>query len=312
MRDRVLDRVTDGAVAAGYGLAWAGVRRLPEPAAYAAFRRVADEAWRRRGRGVRRLEANLARVTPAGTDVRALSREGMRSYLRYWCDAFRLPDWSREEITRRTVIHEERILRDALAAGRGVVAVLPHMGNWDQAGAWVVSTGVPITTVAERLKPEPVFERFLAYRRSLGMEVLPLTGATPPFGLLARRLREGRMVCLLGDRDLTATGVEVEFFGAAARMPGGPAALALQTGAALMPASTWYDGPHLHIRMHPLLDPPAGGSRAERVAATTQAVADVFAGAVAERPQHWHMLQRLWVADLAHDPAAAEAAVAGR
>ena len=62
--------------------------------------------------------------------------------------------------------------------GRGVIYALPHMGDFEQAGRWVILVGAgSFTTVAERLKPESVFEKFLAFRQGLGMEVLPTTAA---------------------------------------------------------------------------------------------------------------------------------------
>jgi KDO2-lipid IV(A) lauroyltransferase len=284
-----------------FGLGWAAVRRLPEPVAYRLFQQIADGMWRRQRGGVGQLRANLRRVVGDAVDeptLDKLTRDGMRSYLRYWCEAFRLPTWSTDDLVQRTVGHDEELLRDAAASGDGLVAVLPHMGNWDQAGAWIAATGVPFTTVAERLRPESLFDRFVAYRESLGMEVLPLTGGDSPFLTLRRRLGEGRMICLLGDRDLTANGAEVSFFGLPARMPAGPAALALTAGSPLMPVSLWYEGPVMHIRMHPYVQPPSSGTRNEKIAAMTQGVADVFATAIAQHPSDWHMLQRLWVSDL--------------
>jgi KDO2-lipid IV(A) lauroyltransferase len=284
----------------GYAAGWAIVRWVPEPVARACFRRIADLLWRRRGRGVARLEANLGRVLGPDASperLQELSRRAMRSYLRYWCEVFRLPRWSPADVERRTTVDSQPILFDALAAGRGVVAVLPHMGNWDQAGAWIVGRGVSLTTVVERLRPESLFDRFVAYRKSLGMEVLPLTGGASTFSTLAARLRAGGLVCLLGDRDLTSSGIEVNFFDEPARMPGGPAALALATGAALMPVTLWYEDAGLRIRLHPLIEPPAGADRRSRVAAATQQVAAVFQEGIANHPEDWHMLQRVWVAD---------------
>jgi phosphatidylinositol dimannoside acyltransferase len=159
-----------------------------------------------------------------------------------------------------------------------------------------VLTGAPLTTVAERLKPESLFDRFVEYRKSLGMEVLPL-GDLHVFGVLAQRLRAGRLVCLLGDRDLTASGAEVLFFGERAKMPAGPAVLALQTGAALLPVTLRYTPDGVHARFHPEVTPPEA-ARPEQIAMMTQAVADAFAQGIAENPQDWHMLQRLWLADL--------------
>jgi KDO2-lipid IV(A) lauroyltransferase len=189
-------------------------------------------------------------------------------------------------------------------AGKGVVLALPHLANWDLAGAWVTTQlGIPFTTVAERLKPETLYDRFVAYREGLGMEVLPHSGGSA-FGTLARRLRDGGLVCLVADRDLSASGVEVDFFGETARMPAGPALLAQQTGARLLPATLWYDdSPVMRGRVHPPVEVPESGTRAEKTSAMTQALADAFATGIADHPEDWHMLQRLWLKDL--DPAKA-------
>ncbi|MFF2654808.1 phosphatidylinositol mannoside acyltransferase [Streptomyces sp. NPDC058045] len=301
---RARERLTD----ALYGAGWAGVKKLPEPVAQRLGRTVADTAWRRRGRGVLRLEANLARVVPeAGPERLAeLSRAGMRSYLRYWMESFRLPAWSEQRVRAGFVPKDVHHLTDGLDSGRGVVLALPHLANWDLAGAWVTTElGVPFTTVMERLKPESLYDRFVAYRAGLGMEVLPHTGGAA-FGTLARRLRAGGLVCLVADRDLSASGIRVDFFGEAARMPAGPALLAQQTGALLLPVTLWYDGsPVMQGRVHPAIEVPGSGDLGEKTSVMTQALADAFAGGIAEHPEDWHMLQRLWLADL--DPARAPA-----
>ncbi|WP_031515322.1 phosphatidylinositol mannoside acyltransferase [Streptomyces sp. NRRL F-5123] len=284
-----------------YGAGWAAVRTLPEPAARALGRTVADAAWRRRGKGVQRLEANLSRIVPdAGQDaLRELSRAGMRSYLRYWMESFRLPAWSKDRIRGGFAPSDVHYLTGGMAAGKGVILALPHMANWDLAGAWVTTKlETPFTTVAERLKPETLYDRFVAYREGLGMEVLPHTGGSA-FGTLARRLRDGGLVCLVADRDLSASGVEVDFFGAKTRMPAGPALLAQHTGALLLPVTLWYDeSPVLQGTVHPPVTVPDAGTRAQRTAAMTQSLADTFAAGIAAHPQDWHMLQRLWLDDL--------------
>ncbi|MFE7749752.1 phosphatidylinositol mannoside acyltransferase [Streptomyces sp. NPDC057428] len=291
------ERLTDGL----YGLGWGAVKKLPEPAATALFRTLADQVWERRGKSVLRLESNLARVVPDADAARLaeLSKAGMRSYMRYWMESFRLPTWSPQRIKESIDVHDAHRLTEALDAGRGVVLALPHLGNWDLAGAWVTTDlKVPFTTVAERLKPETLYDRFVAYRQGLGMEVLPHEGGAA-FGTLARRLRSGGLVCLVADRDLSASGVEVDFFGDTARMPAGPALLAQQTGALLLPVTLWYDGtPVMRARVHPPVAVPESGTRAEKTSVMTQALADVFAAGIAEHPQDWHMLQRLWLSDL--------------
>ncbi|GAA2979456.1 phosphatidylinositol mannoside acyltransferase [Streptomyces fulvorobeus] len=293
LRERLTDRL--------YGLGWGAVKTLPEPVARALFRTLADQVWKRRGKSVLRLESNLARVVPDADAARLaeLSKAAMRSYMRYWLESFRLPTWSPRRIKDSIEVRDTHHLTRALDAGRGVVVALPHLANWDLAGAWATTElKIGLTTVAERLKPESLYDRFVAYRESLGMEVLPHSGGAA-FGTLARRLRAGGLVCLVADRDLSASGVEVTFFGDTARMPAGPALLAQQTGAALLPATLWYDGtPVMKVRIHPPVEPPATGNRVEKAAVMTQALADAFAIGIAEHPEDWHMLQRLWTSDL--------------
>ncbi|MQA24906.1 MAG: phosphatidylinositol mannoside acyltransferase [Micromonosporaceae bacterium] len=295
----------------GYAAGWRFVRALPEPAARLLFDQAADAAWRRNGGGTAQLARNLRRVVGpdmSEPELSALARQGMRRYARYWMEAFRLPSMSRQRIVDTFHLPQQQIIADAVAAGTGLVLALPHMGNWDHAGAWAAANGWPLSTVAERLKPESLFKRFVAYRESLGMEILPLTGgAAPPLDVLTDRLRAGHLVPLLADRDLSARGVRVEFFGEPARMPAGPAMLALRAGAPLCTVSLWH-GPG---RTCGWLDPvstAASGSTADRIGVITQRVADAMARRIAEHPADWHMLQRLWLADLPHARAAAAAA----
>jgi len=294
------DRLTD----ALYGLGWGTVKKLPEPVAVRLGNSLADLAWKQRGKGVLRLESNYARVVPdaSAERLRELSRAGMRSYLRYWMESFRLPAWSEERVRGGFDVKDVHHLTDGLASDRGVIIALPHLANWDLAGAWVTTElKTPFTTVAERLKPETLYDRFVAYREGLGMEVLPHSGGTA-FGTLARRLRDGGLICLVADRDLSASGVEVDFFGDTARMPAGPALLAQQTGAILLPVTLWYDDtPVMKGRVHAPIDVPESGDRASKTSVMTQALADAFATGIADHPEDWHMLQRLWLADL--DPA---------
>jgi KDO2-lipid IV(A) lauroyltransferase len=311
---RLKDRLTD----AGYGLGWLVVCRLPESWAQSAFRFFADLAWRRQGPGVQVLEGNLRRVIGSeapGGQLRALSRQAMRSYARYWLEAFRLPVMPAGRLvggTRDT--GHVRAAFEYLAAGRGVVFALPHMGNYDLAAAWIIARGAgSIATVAERLEPESVYDRFVAFREGLGVEVLPASGGTSSaFGILAQRLRAGKLVCLVCDRDVTGGGMEVEFFGEKARMMGGPAALAVATGAALMPVILWFEGDGWGVHVHEEIPVPAGGDGEQQAAAMMQEAARLFEAGIRAHPQDWHMLQRVFLADLDPGRLAAAAACAGQ
>ncbi len=285
---RLAGLLAAGATDRAYALGWAGVRALPEPAALTLSGAAADLALLRGGPGVERLAAHLQRVAP-GSD---LLPAALRSYARYWCEVFRLPAMPRERIVGgMRVVHEER-LREAVAAPTGTVLALPHSGNWDHAGAWCSSTGIPFTTVAERLRPEPLYERFAAFREQLGMEVLPLSGGASVYRVLRSRLAAGGTLCLLADRDLSRRGVDVQFFGAPARMPPGPARLALATGARLLPVTLSFRPDGWQAVIWPAV-------QHTDVARMTQSLADVFAAGIAAAPADWHALQPVWLDELA-------------
>jgi KDO2-lipid IV(A) lauroyltransferase len=292
--------IAETATYLAYAGGWRAVRMMPERSAYALFERIADQQWRARGPSVQRLEANLARVVGPVPDeeLRQVSRAGMRSYMRYWCDAFRLPGWDGARIDTFEIVNMHR-LTEPVNAGRGVVAALPHMGNWDHAGAYAARNIGPLHSVAERLEPERLFEAFLTYRQSLGMTIHGL-GEPGVYERLVEACRSAAVVALLADRDLSAKGVEVQFFGEATRFPAGPAALAVDTGAALHPVSLYWTG-HNVAEVLPEIVPPADGDRTERIRVATQAIATALEAGIRAHPEDWHMLQRLWLADL--DPA---------
>jgi KDO2-lipid IV(A) lauroyltransferase len=286
------DNLTDW----GYATGWLMVRAMPEALARNAF--DAGARYAARGGGPEQLRKNLARVigtTPAEVPD-ALIRASVASYARYWREAFRLPTMNQAALADRldrVFIGAEKF-DAALVGGRGAVMALPHSGNWDMAGVWLAQKYGTFTTVAERLKPESLYDRFIAYRESLGFEVLPLTGGErPPMEVLAERLEANRFVCLMADRDLTRSGVQVDFFGEPTRLPAGPARLALETGAPLHPAHVYYDGDDCVVQIDDALDTSSGD-----VGVITQVLANQFAVNIAAHPQDWHMLQPQWLADL--------------
>jgi len=286
------DNLTDW----GYATGWLVVRAMPETLARSAF--GAGARYAARGGGPEQLRKNLARVigtTPAEVPD-SLIYASVASYARYWREAFRLPTMNQAELAKRldrVFIGAEKFAA-AREGGRGAVIALPHSGNWDMAGVWLAQNYGTFTTVAERLKPESLYDRFIAYRESLGFEVLPLTGGErPPMEVLAERLRNNRFVCLMADRDLTRSGIQVDFFGESTRLPAGPAKLAIETGAPLHPAHVYYDGDDCVVQIDDALDTSSGD-----IGVITQALADRFAVNIAAHPQDWHMLQPQWVADL--------------
>jgi KDO2-lipid IV(A) lauroyltransferase len=299
-------------VAKAYTFAWRNAPRVPEPVLRAAFTAVADVTWLVRGTAVRRLEANYARIRPELDErqVRRLAKAGMRSYMRYFREAFTLQGLSPAQRDARVRVEGYDNIADDVAAGTSISLALAHMGNWDLAGAYARPNIGPVLTVAERLEPEALFQEFLGFRRSIGLDVLPL-GDGDVFRNLVRGARAGgKLIPLLADRDLAATGVEVDLCGHRARVAAGPAALALAAGITLIPVGIWYERLDrerrkvagtpwgIVIRFCPPVPVPTGRDRKAQVAAMTQGWVDVIARMLRESTQDWHMLQKVFVADL--------------
>lgn len=293
---------TDAARTWAFRLGWSLACHVPQSAVDLTLDTVAAGLSRRADGGIGRLRANLARAgagagagQPGDVALDDLTRRAVRSYLRYWSEVFRLPRWGAEQIRAGVEVQNFARLRQAYDEGGGVVAALPHMGNWDLCGAWACLQGLPLTTVAERLRPETLFEEFVGFRGGLGMEVLALTGGEPTMPALLDRLRRGGFVCLLADRDLSRNGVDVDLLGEPARMPRGPAMLARATGATLLPITSCYAGDRLVIK---IFEPIAHRPGPEGLRAMTADLADAFTTAIAADPADWHMLQNVFVRDI--------------
>jgi lauroyl/myristoyl acyltransferase len=292
--------VKDRLIGLGYAAGWRVVRALPLPVARALFNTVADRGFKANGPGTQRLRRNLRHVAGPelpDAELEDLVNAGLRSYARYWLEAFRLPSRTRKQVLTDFRLEPEGEFDAVLAEGNGIIVALPHLANWDAAGAWAVAHGHKLVTVAERLKPEAVFEQFVAYREKLGMEVIPLTGGQrAPLDLLAERATQGYAVVLLADRDLSARGVEVRFFGGRTRMPLGPALLAIRTGAPLYACNLRFTDTQTVGTLHRIALPAESeGALDVRIKLVTQRIADAFQIGIAEHPQDWHMLQKMWL-----------------
>jgi KDO2-lipid IV(A) lauroyltransferase len=265
-------------------------------------------AWLRRGKGVTRLEDNYHRVTGLeGREIRRLSRRGMSSAGRYYAEVLELPRMTGEQIDARmrvVGIEESRAAMDA--AGRMCVA-LGHSGNWDLVGAWTCRNLGTVRTVAEILKPRDVFDEFVRLREGVGMTVLGFEGGGTFRQLMSIALRDGGVVALLSDRDLSGTGIEVEMWGRKVRVAPGPAAFAIATHTTLAVLYARYERIYgrrrwtAGSRWGSVMEfggviPVPDGTKAEQIAQMSQAWATILADNIATYPEDWHMLQRFgWV-----------------
>lgn len=284
----------DFLTARAYFLGWSLIRRLPQSTADRLFNSIAGRMYARNGKSVQRLRSNLARVRPelSESELNDLVSQGLISYMRYWKETFRSPDWSKEKILSTVTVSNEHLLMDPVNTGRAVVVALPHAGNWDHAGSYFCAKGARLVTVAEVLKPRALFEKFLEYRQAIGMEVLPLDSRA--FPTLLNRARDGKLIALVADRDLSQSGIDVHFFGGTARMPAGPAIVAIRTNTPLVTAFVSYTAAGIHIALNEIAIPDIADEE-ERVRVTVQLCADSFARGISDHPQDWHMMQRIWV-----------------
>jgi len=243
------------------------------------------------------VAANQAQVLgrpPEDPLVRASTREAFRSYARYWFDSFDIVTWNDERIREAMPFEGLDVVQELLADGRGILAVVPHMGNWDAAGRALVAHGIRVFSVAERLRPEALFELFLRHRRELGMEIIGLVDDGDVARSLTTALREGRFVALVADRDLSGRGIEVEMFGAPRRLPAGPAVLALRSGAPVVVADIYETPDGWRCTLNPPIEPQASGDRRADVEALTREIAERFERAIAAAPSAWHLFQPGW------------------
>ncbi|CAN5690380.1 phosphatidylinositol mannoside acyltransferase [soil metagenome] len=274
-------------------------RAAPEPVALA-FPRVAGTLAARVLQDRRVVvERNLRRVHGDGFSGTALRRavdETFTSYARYWIESFRLPGLSPTQLDARFTSEGLEHLDAARAAGTGAILAVPHLGGWEWAAFWLTTVReIPITAVVEPVEPPELYRWFVAFRRSLGMEIVPLG---PSAGTdVMRGLREGRVASLLSDRDIGGGGVEVEFFGERTTLPGGPATLALRTGVPLLPAAVYFDGPGHCGKVCPPLAVERHGRLRDDVTRITQDLAHALEELIRAAPDQWHLLQPNWPSD---------------
>jgi KDO2-lipid IV(A) lauroyltransferase len=276
-------------------MAWLA-RTLPEGVGRRLFRLsglVAFELLPSTRAVVARNQARVLGRPPSDPIVRASARDAFASYARYWFDSFRFPGLSHEWVASRFEVVGEHHLWRALEGGRGAIVALPHVGNWDAAGPWLVAGGRSVVAVAEQLRPARLYDLFVRNRTASGIEVLGL-GEAKIGRALASKLAEGRIVALVADRDLGGHGVEVVMFGGRRRLPMGPALLSVTTGAPLLVTPVFQTERGWRCVMSaPIMIEPTGDRRLD-VTALTRRMAGEFERAISSAPSDWHMFQPAW------------------
>jgi phosphatidylinositol dimannoside acyltransferase len=245
------------------------------------------------------IERHLTRVNPSlsGLALRRAVQQAFDSYAKYYVESFRLPSLSARAVDRAFTRDGYHHITEALALGNGVILALPHLGGWEWAGRWMTDQGHKMTVVVEAIEPPELFEWFADLRAKLGMTVVPLG---PKAGsAVLKALRGNEVVCLLCDRDIDRSGVEVEFFGERTTLPAGPATLGIRTGAPILPVGVYFTG--RQQGHHAVIRPPVpterlGGLR-EDVARVTQLLAHELEWLIRRAPEQWHLFQPNWPSD---------------
>ncbi|MEL7157104.1 MAG: phosphatidylinositol mannoside acyltransferase [Actinomycetota bacterium] len=269
------------------------LRRSAELAGSAVGPRLMDDK-------ARQLQRHLRRADPAldPEEARRASGRGFGSYGRYWVESFRLPSMSATAVDRGFSVYGYDRVEAALAAGTGPILVLPHLGGWEWAAAWLGRTvGVEVAAVVERLEPDDVFDWFVELRSAYGIDVIPLgTDALPR---LVSAIKDRKIVCLLSDRDIGGKGIEVEFFGESTTLPAGPALLARRTGAPLLPTAVYFRGGGRVGYVDEAIRADESVSLRADVRRMTQALATAMESLIRAAPDQWHLLEPNWPSD--HD-----------
>jgi lauroyl/myristoyl acyltransferase len=275
---------------------------LPEPA----VRRLASVAgwiWWRVSPSRRALVArHMRRVAgpePSDHEIDVMTRRAFTSYARYWAEVFWIRPRRKEEVVGHSVVENHERFQESVASGHGVILALPHMGNWEIAGANAEHLGGPVLAAAEALANPKIVEWFVEARAGMGIEVVLAGKGHRSTAALARRLRDGGVIALLADRDVTGRGVEVEFFGERTTVPAGPAALALRTGAIVLPVGSYFNARrgHRYVIGEPI-EFDVDTNAEDAVAVAAQRIASVLEGYIRERPWDWHCFVPNWPSDL--------------
>lgn len=271
---------------------------LPEPAMRRLGEWLGRGAWYIAPKRRRLVQRHLRRVLGPDAPVKRRSKVMFARYGRYWAEVFWLRPDRKEEIVANAEIVNEEVMHRSKAAGKGLILVLPHMGNWEVAGAVAESIGLPALSAAENLPNPLITEWFVNIRKMVGLDIVLTGRGMRATAALARRLKEGGTVALLSDRDVSGRGVPVTFFGEETTMPAGPVALADKTGAAIHVVGSYFkEGRGHRYVIADALQIPHADSRDERIAAGVQAAAEVLEEMIRVAPEDWHLFVPNWPSD---------------
>jgi len=278
------------------------VGAFPEPAMRMLGRALGRLAWHIAPGRRRLVQRHLRRILGEEADVKERSKEAFASYGRYWAEVFWLRPRRIPGLVAESTVENRTGMWAAFEQGNGVLLILPHMGNWEVAGAVAKDLGMPAMSAAENLPNPLITQWFLDVREMAGIDIVLTGRGARATGALMKRLKQGGTVALLADRDVTGRGIPVTFFGEVTTMPAGPIALAVNTGAPVLVVGSYFeDGPgHRYVVSDPL-PLPENGTKEERVTAGVQLLAAALEERIRRKPEDWHLFVPNWPSDKEDD-----------
>ncbi len=290
-------------IAGLYGLRMlsALARAFPQDVVYRVAVTMADIVFLLWRTGRRDTMTNLRHVLgPTATEaqVRATARQAWRNYFRVLAEFLSLRKMTRAGILARVrEVHGIEHVEQALARGRGVILVGVHHGSWDLAAVLATSLGWPITAIADTYRYPPLNDWVFAPRQAWGLRII---SAREPQALRAafKCLKDGEVLALVIDRPMNGEGVPVRFFDANLSFPPGAAAIALRTGATVIPGyfARQPDDTFVAGLLPPVEYTPCG-DRETDVRGLTQAIVTRLEEIIRRYPEQWYAFQPLWDED---------------
>jgi Kdo2-lipid IVA lauroyltransferase/acyltransferase len=222
--------------------------------------------------------------------IRCVARQVFRNFGQTAVEFVCLPRMSREELRSRVRIDGLEHLKQALKAGKGVILISAHYGNWELMGARIAQEGVGMNVLA-RAADDGLTDRIVNdIRDAGGYRVFARGGSLMP---VLRCLRQNEAVGMLIDQNFR-TGIFVDFFGRPAATASGAAEIALRTGATVLSAFVERQEDDTHLAVLSPLEIERTGDHERDVVAVTQYFTKVIEDAVRRRPDQWMWFHDRW------------------
>jgi len=268
---------------------------LPLKLVYAIAVFLADLHYFFAFRDRRFVKTNLRVIFPdkENRQLRKISKRVFRNFAKYLVDFFRFEKLDRNYIDKNIKLENLHYFDQALGAGKGVIVLTAHLGNWELGGVVLAQLGYPFWAVALSHKNKKVNDFFVAQRARKGVHVISLGKAIRS---CISEIRNNHMVALVGDRDFSDKGMIIDFFNKPAHFPEGPAALSLISGASIVPGFMLRNpDDSFTLSIEKPVEFKPSGDKSVDIANLIRMYNDIFECYIRKYPDQWYVFRRFWV-----------------